>query len=226
MLGFGTILVQTFVGDLVIDKVHHPAKVQEKIIKIMKELGLYVLRAGIRRGMTAKKTKKRTSRLKAKFKKKTKRDEPNKPDEVSAPRITNETVAEHREEVLGGARRFIYPLQHSKHRIVIISAALIVLLLLAVLFSTYWLLYRTKSTSDITYRITQILPFPVAKVNGGYVPYENYLFEIRHTPYTTDKTQQAYEYENDGEKINKEVARQALAKVKLDALAEQIARGQ
>lgn len=39
LLGFGTILVQTFVGDLVLDKIHHPAKVQEKIVKIIKELG-------------------------------------------------------------------------------------------------------------------------------------------------------------------------------------------
>ncbi len=39
LLGFGTILIQTFVGDLVIDKVHHPARAQEKLVKIIKELG-------------------------------------------------------------------------------------------------------------------------------------------------------------------------------------------
>ncbi len=39
LLGFGTILVQTFVGDLVMDHIHHPAKVQEHIVKIIKELG-------------------------------------------------------------------------------------------------------------------------------------------------------------------------------------------
>ncbi len=40
LLGFGTILVQTFVGDLVMDKIHHPQDVQEKIVKIIKEQGL------------------------------------------------------------------------------------------------------------------------------------------------------------------------------------------
>src|SRR5581483_8558062 len=40
------------------------------------------------------------------------------------PRITNETVAEHREEVLSSARKYIYPLRHSSHRIVIISVSL------------------------------------------------------------------------------------------------------
>ena len=39
LLGFGTILVQTFVGDLIMDHIHHPAKVQEHIVKIIKELG-------------------------------------------------------------------------------------------------------------------------------------------------------------------------------------------
>ncbi len=39
-LGFGTIVIQTFVGDMVLKKIHHPAKVQERIIKIMKDLGI------------------------------------------------------------------------------------------------------------------------------------------------------------------------------------------
>lgn len=39
LLGFGTISLQTFVGDLVLDKIHHPAKIQEKLVKIIKELG-------------------------------------------------------------------------------------------------------------------------------------------------------------------------------------------
>jgi hypothetical protein len=47
------------------------------------------------------------------------------------PRITNETVAEHREEVLGSARKFIYPLQHSLKKIVFISVGIFGVLTLA-----------------------------------------------------------------------------------------------
>src|SRR5580692_3168737 len=36
--------------------------------------------------------------------------------------ITNETIAEHRESVLSGARKYIYPLQHSKRRILVVSS--------------------------------------------------------------------------------------------------------
>ncbi len=36
----------------------------------------------------------------------------------NVPRITNETVGDHREEVLSSARKYIYPLKQSKHRVV------------------------------------------------------------------------------------------------------------
>lgn len=40
MLGFGTIMMQTFVGDLVIHDVHHPEKTQKKILSILREKGV------------------------------------------------------------------------------------------------------------------------------------------------------------------------------------------
>lgn len=40
LLGFGTIMMQTFVGDLVIRDVHHPAKIQKKLIGILREQGI------------------------------------------------------------------------------------------------------------------------------------------------------------------------------------------
>lgn len=39
LLGFGTINIQTFVGDLVIHDVHHPAKTQKKLLTILRENG-------------------------------------------------------------------------------------------------------------------------------------------------------------------------------------------
>ena len=40
LLGFGTILMQTYVGDLVIHDVHHPAKIQKKLLGILREQGV------------------------------------------------------------------------------------------------------------------------------------------------------------------------------------------
>ncbi len=44
LLGFGTIMMQTYLGDLVIHDVHHPAKIQKKLLKILRDQG--VLAAG------------------------------------------------------------------------------------------------------------------------------------------------------------------------------------
>lgn len=40
LLGFGTIKMQTYVGDLVIHDVHHPAKIQKKLLTILREEGV------------------------------------------------------------------------------------------------------------------------------------------------------------------------------------------
>jgi hypothetical protein len=95
------------------------------------------------------------------------------------PRITNETVAEHREDVLKGARKYKYPLQHSKHRIVIISTGLLVVAVVGFFAYSALALYKFQSTSSFMYRITQVLPFPIARAGGHFVAYENYLFEMR-----------------------------------------------
>jgi uncharacterized membrane protein YdbT with pleckstrin-like domain len=40
LLGFGTIMMQTFVGDLVIHEIHHPAKIQKKLLEILRQQGV------------------------------------------------------------------------------------------------------------------------------------------------------------------------------------------
>ena len=121
----------------------------------------------------------------------------------SLPRITNETVAEHREEVLSSARKYIYPLEHSKHRIVKISVTLLVLAVISFFIYTTLALYKFQSTNGFIYRVTQLLPFPVAKAGPRFVAYENYLFELRryehyyrtqqHTDFSTKDGKQQLE---------------------------------
>lgn len=40
LLGFGTIVMQTYVGDLTIRDVHHPSRIQKKLIGILREEGV------------------------------------------------------------------------------------------------------------------------------------------------------------------------------------------
>lgn len=40
LLGFGTIMMQTFVGDLVIHYLHHPQKIQKRLLEILRAQGI------------------------------------------------------------------------------------------------------------------------------------------------------------------------------------------
>lgn len=96
-------------------------------------------------------------------------------------RITNETVAEHREQVLAGGRKLKYPVQYTRNALVrnavIISVAALALLVLLV-----WLqLYVFKSTNDLAYRVTRTVPLPVATIDGSFVRYSDYLMYHRST---------------------------------------------
>jgi len=42
LLGFGTIMMQTLVGDLVIHYIHHPQKIQKRILEILRDSGIAV----------------------------------------------------------------------------------------------------------------------------------------------------------------------------------------
>lgn len=40
LLGFGTIMIQTYVGSLTIHEVHHPGKIQKELLHILREQGI------------------------------------------------------------------------------------------------------------------------------------------------------------------------------------------
>lgn len=42
LLGFGTIMMQTYVGDLTIHDVHHPARIQKRLLTILRKEGVSV----------------------------------------------------------------------------------------------------------------------------------------------------------------------------------------
>jgi hypothetical protein len=142
------------------------------------------------------------------------------------PRITNETVAEHREEVLSGARKYIVPLSHSKRRIIIITSALLSLAIVGFLSWTVLALYKFQSIGSFTYGVTQVMPLPVAKAGGSWVSYESYLFELRHTVHYYE-TQQHEDFSTKfGKEHLKQLKQQALAQVINDAYTKQLAKQQ
>jgi hypothetical protein len=72
------------------------------------------------------------------------------------------------------------------------------------------------------YRVTQVIPFPIAKADGRYVNYENYLFELRHYVHYYESQQQRNFAGADHEQLVV-FRKQALQKVTDDAYVKDVA---
>lgn len=139
------------------------------------------------------------------------------------PKITNETVAEHREEMLSSARKFIYPLKHTRGRIVKISVAIFILGLVAFIAYVTLGLYKLQSSSTFLYGVTQVLPLPVAKAGSSWVSYESYLFELRHYVHYYETQQQVDFNSKSGRDQLTAFKKTAMQQVVNDAYVKQLA---
>lgn len=95
------------------------------------------------------------------------------------PKTEREKVEERREEVLAHGRKFKYPLQYSKHKLVINTVVVSVIAVVLMVVIGWAMLYKLQDTGDMLYRVTQVLPVPVAEVDGVHVRYSDYLMIYR-----------------------------------------------
>ena len=143
---------------------------------------------------------------------------------ANVPKITNETIAEHREEVLSSARKYIYPLKHSRGRIVIISSSITVLAIVLFLVYIGLSLYSFQSTNSFIYGVSKVVPFPVAKVGGRWVSYDSYLFEIRRYMHYYQTQQHVNFSSAGGAKQLNVYKKQAMSEVITDAYVSELAQ--
>ena len=139
-------------------------------------------------------------------------------------RITNETVAEHREKVLAGGRKFKYPLQYTKHRLLIISIILVIATTLLFFGFCAWQLYGVQTTDRFMYRLTQIVPLPVAKVDGEWVRYSDYLLRLRSSVHYLSTKEAVNFNSDDGRRQLDYQKRLAMDKAIENSLVQQLAR--
>lgn len=103
------------------------------------------------------------------------------------PKTEREKVEERRDEVLSRGRKFKYPMQYAKHK-VMIDTVVIALVAIALMMVAGWaMLYRLQDTGDMLYRVTQIIPVPVADVDGAKVRYSDYLMIYRSNLETSEQ---------------------------------------
>lgn len=141
----------------------------------------------------------------------------------TVPRITNETLGDHREEVLSSARKYIYPLKQSKHKVVRISVSIFLIVVILFFAICGLLLYKFQNTSTFIYDVTLVIPFPVAKVGNTWVSYESYLFELRHDLHYYSTQQHVDFSSTNGQEQLIHLKQQAMAQVIQDAEVKQLA---
>lgn len=139
-------------------------------------------------------------------------------------KITNDTVEKHKQAVLEKGKKFKYPVQYSKHKLVI--NALIVAFVVAIaggIFGWYRL-YQAQDTSDFMYRITSVFPLPVANIDGENVLYSDYLAQYRSNMSVTEKQEGVLTNKDDEKRRSDYYKSQSLDNAISNAYAIKLAR--
>lgn len=139
-------------------------------------------------------------------------------------RITNETVAEHRERILAGGRRFKYPMQYARHRLVFNTVIITVATLLVIVLISWWQLYLVQNTSTFFYRVTRVVPVPVAVIDGESVRYSDYLMYFNSSAHYLQESEQINLQSEDGKRQLDYIKRKSMDTVLSDTYAAKLAR--
>lgn len=138
--------------------------------------------------------------------------------------ITETNISEHREATIETAKKYKYPFQQAKHKILI--GASLALMLVLVLFSvlSWWMLYIKQDTSDFYYTATKLVPIPVAKVDGEPVLYGDYMRRVRASIYYLENQENRDLSTEDGQRELNYTRRTNLNEAEKVAYARKITR--
>lgn len=129
---------------------------------------------------------------------------------------------------MAGGRRFKYPVQYTKHRLVWTAIAIGTVVLVLFLAVSWWQLYKAQTTDSFYYRITRIVPLPVAQVDGEYVKYGDYLLNYKMSETYLDTAEKASEAQYAGGAGSKSVydyyKAQAMQNAVIDTYAQKLAK--
>lgn len=139
-------------------------------------------------------------------------------------KITNITLEEQRREILNKGKKFKYPVQYSKNRLVVNALVIAGVILITGAILLWYQLYRVQNTSEFIYRFTAILPFPVAKVDGEKALYSDYLMEYRANMQIANANKDEIEGANNTNALSTLNKSKAMKNAIANAYAQKIAR--
>lgn len=134
-----------------------------------------------------------------------------------------EKVEERREEVLSKGRKFKYPLQYAKYRVVTLTIVISLVAVVLISGFLYLSFYKWQSTDPVLYRLTQLVPLPVASVDNEYVRYSDYLMIYKSTITPIEQQQGKLGSEKDTTSMEAHYKRMALTEAENYAYALKIA---
>ena len=145
--------------------------------------------------------------------------------EPSENKTEKEKIIERREEVLKSGRKFKYPLQYSKHKLVIVTIVVAVVALVGAVIAGWFILYKAQTTSDVMYRLTKVVPLPVANIDGENVRYSDYLMIYKSSIRPIEQQSgSSFNEGEDSESRRNYYKRAALTEAESYAYAEKLAR--
>lgn len=115
-------------------------------------------------------------------------------------RITAETIEQHREHILAGGRKFKYPIQYARHKLVINAILISLAAIVIALVVGWWQLYPEQNTSEFMYHVTKVIPVPIAYVDGQPVLYSDYLMKYLSSIHYLEQKEQLNIKTNDGKR--------------------------
>ena len=119
-------------------------------------------------------------------------------------------VDERREEVLARGRQFKYPLQWTKHRIVINTILIATITITILITSGYLALYQFGETSEMLFRVTKILHNPAAIIDNEPVLFSDYLMFYRSSMTSIERQSGQVDNESNIDNLRLQYKRAAL----------------
>jgi hypothetical protein len=114
-------------------------------------------------------------------------------------------------------------MQYARHRLVINTIIISVVSLLVLVGLSWYLLYPAQNTSEFMYRLTRVIPVPVASVDGQQVRYSDYLMKYRSAEHYLVEKEQIDISTDDGKRRLEFIKREAMNDAIADAYAIKLA---
>lgn len=137
--------------------------------------------------------------------------------------VTNATLDESREVLLKSANKFKYQVQYEKHKVIVNTIILVVLLLASAATLGWYSLYVARLENNAAFLLSQIAPLPVASIDGQNVRYSDYLAQYLASINVVERQEGTISRDEDGNRQREHYRRSAMNNAILDSYALKVA---